>query len=221
MYLLTLWGSSRVETCTARSSEYKLLRYGSKAIHYRYTCIHDNFFYFILYKSSFLFSMWTTVTVSHRTFLKHQYGNVYCMGSCPHSAHTQLHANPNDQIQDILTHISKSSCNYFQWIDGWIRPSRSKNLLDCALSQRERWENWFPCMGKISVKVNIEGIIIHSLHTRIQNQYLKFGEIVLIRIILNDGNLKAGNLITKKIDQRKCLKWTFEMTYQGRWCLIK
>lgn len=76
-------------------------------------------------------------------------------------------------------------------------------------------------MGKISVKVNIQGIIIHSLHTRIQNQYLKFGEIVLIRIILNDGNLKAGNLITKKTDQRKRLKWTFEMTYQGRWCLIK
>lgn len=60
-----------------------------------------------------------------------------------------------------------------------------------------------------SVKVNTQRIIIHSLHTRIKKQYLKFGEIVLIRIILNDGNLNTGNLITKKTDQSKCLKWTF------------
>lgn len=48
---------------------------------------------------------------------------------------------------------------------------------------------------------------------------MKFGEIVLIRITINDSNLKAGNLITGKTDQRKCLKWTFAMTYQGRWNL--
>lgn len=41
-------------------------------------------------------------------------------------------------------------------------------------------------MGEVdSVKVNTHGIIIHSLHTRIQNRYLKFGEVILIRIILN------------------------------------
>lgn len=41
-------------------------------------------------------------------------------------------------------------------------------------------------MGEVdSVKVNTQRIIMHSLHAIIQNQYLKFGDVVLIRIILN------------------------------------